>query len=273
MRIENVRWLCYSAAGATALTVRTIAEELAAQLGVPAEGIPFTLPAQRKNLHSFRPTDLVVVGTPVYAGKVPNKLLPDFQTKLAGNGALAVPVVTFGNRSFDNGPAELRAVLEKDGFRPVAAAAFVARHAFTDQLAAGRPDEDDRAEMRAFAREIARRVTALTGDPAPLQVPGDPDAPYYTPLGTDGQPAKFLKAKPKTDLSACTNCGVCAQACPMGSIDPTDVSQVTGVCIKCQACVRSCPAGAKYFDDPAFLSHVEMLKTHFREAKKNAVFF
>ena len=49
----------------------------------------------------------------------------------------------------------------------------------------------------------------------------------------------------------------------MGSIDPEDVSNVTGICIKCHACVRECPAGAKYFDDEAFLSHKAMLERDF----------
>ena len=30
--------------------------------------------------------------------------------------------------------------------------------------------------------------------------------------------------------------------------------------------------GAKYFDDPAFLSHVAMLEREFREPKENRVF-
>ena len=63
---------------------------------------------------------------------------------------------------------------------------------------------------------------------------------------------------------------------PRGSkakaIDPKDVTNVPGTCIKCQRCVRKCTKGAKYFDDPAFLSHVAMLKQNFREPKENEVF-
>ena len=58
----------------------------------------------------------------------------------------------------------------------------------------------------------------------------------------------------------------------MGSIDPADVSQVRGICIKCCACVKKCPSGAKYFDDPAFLSHVAMLEQNFTEPKENEVY-
>ena len=112
----------------------------------------------------------------------------------------------------------------------------------------------------------------MTDIPAPIAGPGDATAPYYTPKGTDGQPAKFLKAKPLTDLSRCTNCGACARVCPMGAIDPKDVCSVPGTCIKCQACVRKCTRHAKYFEDAAFLSHVAMLEQNFTEPKKNEAF-
>jgi len=112
----------------------------------------------------------------------------------------------------------------------------------------------------------------MTEIPAPVKVPGDAAAPYYVPKGTDGQPAKFLKAKPLVDMSKCTKCGICANVCPMGSINPADVSDVPGICIKCQACIRQCPEGARFFDDPAFLSHVAMLEQNFTEPKKNQIF-
>ena len=89
--------------------------------------------------------------------------------------------------------AELCAVLEGDGFYTVAGGAFVGRHAFTDKLAEDRPDWDDRKELKKFATAIADKVKNLTENPAPVTVPGDPEAPYYIPKGTDGEPAKFLK--------------------------------------------------------------------------------
>ncbi|MBQ9330893.1 MAG: ferredoxin [Oscillibacter sp.] len=272
MRIQTVTAVYFSPTGSTERTVRTVAQSLADALGVPMAELDLTRPESRAKEYSFTETDFVVVGTPTYAGKVPNKLLPDLQRCLRGGGALAAAVVTFGNRSFDNSLAELAAVLGQDGFCPLAGGAFAARHAFTDKLAEGRPDWEDRKQMEAFGRSIADKVKTLTDIPAPIQVPGDPDAPYYTPLGTDGQPAKFLKAKPKTDLSRCCGCGVCTRRCPMGSIDPQDVASVPGICIKCQSCVRHCTRHAKYFDDPAFLSHVAMLESHYASPKENQVF-
>lgn len=272
MKVERICALYYSATGTTDKAVHTIAEALAEKLHVPLERMGFSRPAERAKVYAFQETDLVVVGTPTYAGRVPNKILPDFQSQLQGNGALAVPVVLFGNRSYDNSLAELQAVLEMDGFHTVAAGAFVGRHAFTDRLGDGRPDWSDKQMMRDFAGQICDKVTAMAEVPPPVQVPGDPEAPYYVPKGVDGQPAKFLKAKPKTNLGKCTNCGACARLCPMGAIDLQNVAEVPGTCIKCQCCVRKCTKHAKYFDDPAFLSHVAMLEEHFAQPKENEVF-
>ena len=55
----------------------------------------------------------------------------------------------------------------------------------------------------------------------------------------------------------------------MGAIDPRNVAEVPGICIKCQSCVRKCTHHAKYFDDPAFLSHVAMLERSFQDRKEN----
>ena len=272
MRQERVWAVFWSATGNTRRTAEVIAGELAEALGCGLETMDFTLPAARQSGLSFQPGDTVVFALPTYAGKLPNKLLPWLREQVAGNGALAVPVVTFGNRSFDNSLAELRDTLERDGFHTVAAAAFVGRHPFSDKLAPGRPGREDEAEMRAFARRAAGKIGGLTQLPPPVAVPGDGEAPYYVPKGVDGQPARFLKARPRTDPDRCIGCGACARLCPMGAIDPGHPGEVPGTCIKCQRCVRSCPRGAKYFDDPAFLSHVSMLERNYTTPRENGVF-
>ena len=177
-----------------------------------------------------------------------------------------------GSKDLQEENEQLRNELEAHGFHTVAGGAFACRHAFTDVLADGRPDWDDKRQMGEFAARIADKVKDLTDIPAPVAVPGDAAAPYYVPKGTDGQPVKFLKAKPQTDLGKCTDCGACARLCPMGAINPSNVAEVPGTCIKCQRCVRKCTKHAKYFDDPAFLSHVAMLEQNFTEPKENEVY-
>lgn len=272
MKIERVCAVYWSATGTTKKVALAAAKAAAARLKVPMEGFDWTLPGDAEKEISFTDLDLVFFAVPTYAGKVPNKILPHLQSGFHGNGALAAAVVLFGNRSFDNSLAELCAVLETGGFHTVAGAAFVGQHAFSNTLAAGRPNNEDVKKAESYGVAVAEKVISLTEVPAPVQVPGDAAAPYYIPKGTDGQPAKFLKAKPLTDGDKCTHCGVCAAVCPMGAIDAEDVSSVPGTCIKCQACVRGCAAHAKYFDDPAFLSHVAMLEQNFQAEKQPQLF-
>ena len=263
MEIKKVYALYFSPAGTTRKLTDTLAAALAASFEVELETVNITSPAAREETHAFAAGELVVCGSPTYAGKLPNKLLPYWKGSLQGNGALAVALVTFGNRAFDNSLAELCACLEADGFHTVGAGAFACRHVFSDVLAAGRPDQDDFAELAKLGAAVATRIAKANEYPAPPEVPGDADAPYYIPKGADGEPKNFLKAKPKTS-DECIQCGVCVAVCPMGSIDPQDVSSVPGLCIKCHACVRECPMGAKYFDDEAFLSHKAMLEQNFQ---------
>ena len=111
MEVKTVYTVYFSATGNTRKVVTTLANAIAQTLEIPLEVVDFTLPAAREGSYAFSPDDLVIFGMPTYAGKLPNKLLPYVQSGFAGNGALAVPVVTFGNRSFDNALAELSATL------------------------------------------------------------------------------------------------------------------------------------------------------------------
>lgn len=265
-------WAVYfSGTGTTERTVTHIAGELARLLAAPCRSLDFTRPQVRQQELNFCQSDLVVLGTPVYAGRVPNVLLPFLREKVRGGGALAVPVVLFGNRAFDDSLMELRNILTANGFMPVAAAAFVGEHSFSRTLGAGRPNGADQVQMDAFADGLAARLRA--GDTAAVTVGGcDPIRPYYTPRDRHGKPINILKVKPKTDMALCGGCGWCAEHCPMGSIDPADVSQVSGVCIKCCACIKGCPTGAKYFDDPGYLYHKSELEEVYARPANNEVF-
>ena len=90
MEIKTVYAVYFSATGNTRKVVTTLANALAESFEVPLELVDFTRPYAREESYSFTDKDLVVFGTPTYAGKVPNKLLDFVKTGFAGNGALAV---------------------------------------------------------------------------------------------------------------------------------------------------------------------------------------
>ncbi len=272
MKINKIWKAYFSPTKGTANLVSLVADGLKEELGLPVETIDITLPQGRETVRRFTEEDLLVIGTPVYAGRIPNKLLPEFQRLFQGDGTPAVIVTAFGNRNFDDALMELKLVLEENGFAVAAAAALPNRHVFSDKLAAGRPDETDREEIRDFAKSAAEKLQKGAPYAAPDVEGRNPVGPYYTPLKEDGTPAKFLKAKPVTDPDKCDQCGICAESCPMGSINREDCTKVDGICIKCQACVKFCPTHARYFTDEQFLSHVKMLEKNYMRRAENRFF-
>lgn len=275
MKLEKIWAVYFSGTGTTRRTVERIAGGIASRLNLPAESVDFSRPAVRQETLGFGEKDLVVFGTPVYAGRVPNVLLPFLRERIVGGGALAVPVVLFGNRNYDDALIDLRNILAADGMHPIAAGAFVGEHSFSRVLGADRPNAEDEALMDEFAARVAELAAGLDAAPVkPAAVRGqEPLRPYYTPRDRAGNPINILKVKPKTDLSRCGGCGLCADLCPMGSIDPADVSAVRGICIKCCACVKGCPTGAKFFDDAGYLYHQHELEAQYACPAENEVFY
>lgn len=276
MNIKTVWAVYFSGTGTTEKVATTIAKTMAQELNAEYKAFSFNLPQARVDELSFSGEDLVVLGTPVYAGRVPNLLLPYLKEKVKGRATLGVPVVLYGNRNFDDGLIELRNVMTDNGFVPIAAGAFVGEHSFSKILGAGRPGEQDMALALELSQKAAEKVRSLEAVPAqPVAVAGcDPIRPYYTPRDRHGEPIKdFLKAKPVTDPDKCVKCGLCARLCPMGSIDPNDVSNVVGKCIKCCACVKKCPMGAKYFDHEGYLYHQHELEDQYAGRRADSEIF
>lgn len=269
MEIKRICVLFFSPTGGTARIARFAAETLAVCLGKPVEEFDFTKPEQRQREYHFDADDLLVMASPVYAGRLPNKLMPEYKAKIFGANTPAVPVCVFGNRSPDEALRELAMLLEQNGFQIVGAAAAAGRHAFSDRVGAGRPDGEDRKQLTEFLTKIADKLSADCLSVLPFD--RSEIGSYYTPLKEDGTPARFLKAKPVTDSAKCVRCGLCARSCPIGSID-LNTMEAVGLCIKCQACVRLCPKGAKQFEDADFLSHVAMLEQNYTKRAENRFF-
>ncbi|MCI8283681.1 MAG: 4Fe-4S binding protein [Firmicutes bacterium] len=270
MNIEKVYAVYFSPTGGTKKIVTMIAKETAKRLGSDFIEIDYTSAENRKNKYNFGKNDFVVIGTPVYAGRIPNKILPDLEAGIFGSGdTKAAAVSVYGNRNYDEALRELILLSEKNGFSPIAAAAVVNRHVFSEILAAGRPDDTDIREIREFADKIAVKLGKFSCA-APVAADRESEiGSYYTPLKVDGMAAKFLHAKPITDMKKCDSCGICADLCPMESISRKNTSEVNGICIKCHACIKKCPNGAKYFDNSDFLSHVKMLEENYTIRKNN----
>lgn len=240
--------------------------------------LDITLYDSRVGFHyAAQPQDLVIFGMPVYAGRIPNLLLPFVKSVTGGpdvpqGGIRAVPIVTYGGRNYDDALIELADILENSGFSVVAAGAFIAEHSFSNKICNSLPDNDSlsfAAKLGGIA--LGNGITAGNGDYEEYRrneifvgkqsIKGrcEGERVYYRPAYADGSPINMLKVKPITREN-CSGCGLCASRCPMGVISAEDPAKITGPCIKCNRCVRECPVGAKYFDDAGYLYHVHDLE-------------
>lgn len=192
MEMQRVWAVYFSGTGTTEKVVTRMAKIAAEDLGAEYKTFCFNLPKDREGSCPSGPGDLVIFGTPVYAGRVPNLLLPYIRDKVKGNGALAVPVSLFGNRNFDDGLIELRNVLEADGFHTVAGGAFVGEHSFSRTLGAGRPDAQDMALVEELAHKTAEKVKGLERAPEiPAYVAAvTPSVPTIPPGTATGSPSR-----------------------------------------------------------------------------------
>ena len=275
----NVFAIYISPTGNTKEAVRAIAKGVASKV---SDGDFFSIDLTprdlRKGVLEFGPGDVVILGVPTYAGRVPNKLLSYLTEAIYGDGAYAIPVVTYGNRAFDDSLKELAVIMFDNGMDIIGGCAAVGEHAFTDKLGTGRPNEEDLASLNEYGIKIGDILKKAKSEHDvrvinPDSLPGhDAEAfEYYVPKKEDGEPASFLKALPVTDTSKCTGCGECRAICPMGCYRDS-LTEASGTCIKCHGCVKACPVGAKSFDSEDLASHIRMIENNFAK-NSNDVFF
>lgn len=268
--ILNISAMYFSPTGTTEKIVKGIANNLKIKFNCSdINYINFNRPEIRQMKQSFSKDDLVVFGVPVIAGRVPNVLLKYLQT-IIGNNSLAVAIVVYGNRDYDDALIELKDILDTNGFKVIAGGAFIGEHSFSKILAKNRPDDKDMSVVNDFSKQIYDKITNGNFDTAKIK--GNiPYRDYYKPKDKEGNPVDFRKIVPKTNVN-CINCKICTEVCPVGSIDYNDVSKLNGICIKCCACIKKCPVDAKYFDDVNYLNHKYELEVEFTKRKEPEIF-
>ena len=269
---KKINTMYFSATDTTKKVVCGIGKEILENIDrkITINNIDFTLPAVREKIVSFTEQDVVIIGVPVYAGRVPNILLK-YLKSIIGNGALAIPVVVYGNRNYDDALIELKDILELNDFKVIGGGAFIGEHAFSKILAKNRPDEEDMDIVSDFANQIYTKLITQDKIQTVVITGNNPYRKYYIPKNKDGIAVDIRKVTPKTNGN-CNSCKICANICPMGSIDFEDVSKLNGICIKCGACIKKCPMNAKYYDNENYLIHKQELEVDFAYRRQPELF-
>ena len=265
MKPETVCTVVFSPTGTSKKIAAAIARGIATPAGAEPSGgaslktIDLTHAAGQA---ATLPADAAaVIAAPVYGGRIAPTAVKRLET-LRGAGTPAVVVAVYGNRAFEKAAAELAELAVRQGFVPVAAAAFVGEHSYSTDatpVAAGRPDVQDLAQAAAFGAAVRKKLDA--GNPAPIDARKLKDV--RTPLLPMLRFVRFVLGYrrqqkknpvvylPPGDAGLCTHCGRCAALCPTQAIARGDETHTDPArCIRCCACVKGCPVGARTFHTP-----------------------
>ncbi|MGB6068561.1 MAG: EFR1 family ferrodoxin [Desulfomonilaceae bacterium] len=265
MSISSLKLAYFSPTGTTKKVLEAIAEGIGIE---PVEHLSLTSPdAATKPFGNFT-DELVVIGAPVYSGRLPEDAVKRFKHFLAQD-TKAVIVVLYGNRDYEDALLELTHLSKELGFIPIAAAAFIGEHSFSTRdvpIAAGRPDKEDLKKAVAFGRTIKQRISDHESSDATvsLKVPGN--FPYK-----DRMP--LVEGAARTLADICATCGTCAGVCPTGAITVNGTVETDpNLCTKCCACVKECPTHARIMDIPFIKKIAARLNENCSHRKEPEVF-
>ncbi|NKF06781.1 EFR1 family ferrodoxin [Clostridium gasigenes] len=244
----RVNLIYFSATDRTAKVVKEIGSAISNELFEN----DITLEENRNEGLVFTEKDLVIVGVPVYAGRVP-KFLVEYFNKVKGNNTLVIFVVTYGNRAYEDALLELKNTFEENGFIGVGAAAFVGEHSYTELLGSGRPNKKDLEIAKKFGDRVKIKIDSIKdiSEIGNLNVPGN--YPYVVKV------SKMKPMAPETNDN-CIDCGICKNSCPTNAISNQNCRIVDKErCIKCCRCIRNCPVGAKEMTNSEYIEMRDFL--------------
>ena len=225
MNIENIYLVYFSPTHTTKKIMTTIGENIKCENLVDLNLLKTPI---RDNIY-IGEKDLLLVGMPVFVGRIPSVCV-DMLNYLKGDNSRAVIVNVYGNREYDDGLVELYDIVEKNGFKTIAAGAFIGQHSRFPEVAKDRPDKEDLKKIVCFAKSCEQNIN-LNKDSINLNLKGN--RPYKA--------IKTLTLNPTGDKN-CTECRACVRICPTKAIN-TNNPRLTDddKCISCMACVYICP--------------------------------
>jgi ferredoxin/flavodoxin len=266
METKKVKLIYFSPTG----TSRRVLEGIAQGIGVEdVELIDLTPPENTHRSITARPDDLVLIGTPVYGGRLPVDAIARLR-QLKAENSLAVLVVTYGNREFDDALLELKHLAIELGCTPIAGGAFIGEHSFASKkvpVANGRPDDLDLHTAATFGNKIKEKVSTLQASTTQI----DLEVPGSFPYKAEG--ARAMAVSPVTREDSCTLCGTCANVCPTAaiSINGRVITEVEK-CIRCCACIKNCPEGARVIEDETWECITKWLHENCKSRKEPQMF-
>ncbi len=267
MKIQSLKLVCFSPTGTTKAIIQGIARGINQST---VELIDITTPGARKRDLQTSEDELLVVAVPVYMGRVP-VLLSEWLHAIKAYNTPAVCVVVYGNRAYDNALLELKDILKECGCNPIAGAAYIGEHSFhSSELPAaseGRPEASDLNHAELFGRKINEKLRSVSSvdNISDINIPGNYPYEGVTKLWS----VDFIAVN-----NECTQCGICAEGCPVGAIDSEKSNLIDkDKCTLCCACIKRCPQKAKSMKPGLMKDAAIRVNEMFQERKEPEFFF
>ncbi len=266
MNLQSQKLVYFSPTG----TTKTIVKSISAGIGLLCtEIIDITDPEVRKRSLNTAEDELLIVGVPVYMGRIP-ALITDWLSAINATNTPVVCVVAYGNRAYEDALLELKNILTSCGCKMIAGAAFIGEHSFsTNQFptAHNRPDVSDIRNAELFGKKIGKKIKNifLTEQMADLNIPG------FYPYRWNGKlwDVDFIEV----DEKVCILCGVCAETCPVGAIERGNNNSIdVGKCITCCSCLKKCPQNARTIKPGPVKEASIRLNNLYKERKEPEIF-
>ncbi len=230
-------------------TTKTVLHFLNKSFDMKFEDIELTSYQNNNTVKIFSKEDVVFIGVPSYAGRVPITFAGRLLRNIKGNGAKAVLVVTFGNRAYDDTLIELKDLTKNCDFKVIAATAIVTQHSLVPDFGKGRPDNEDKKEILEWINVVKEKLM-ISNDNTKIDIIVPGNRPY--------KKVKAMPLAPAVNSSDCLHCGACSIACPTNAIDNRTYICDASKCISCICCVNICPVNCR-FVEPEILNK---LKAH-----------
>ena len=170
---------------------------------------------------------LCIFSVPCYGGRVP-VTAEERLANIHGDDTPAILCVTYGNRAFEDSLLELSELAEKNGFKIIGAAAVSTEHNIMHVFGKGRPDEQDKIQIKEFAASVAEKLKN--------HINKKPDIPGNRPYKERHSSSIDILV----DENTCVCCGMSALKCPVGAISKDGKKVDKDKCIGCMRCIEIC---------------------------------
>lgn len=238
-------------------TTRKITDEIANKFEGTQEEYNLLNIASGNTVKEFDDDTLVIVGMPIFAGRLP-KIASEKLMNFKGENVAAIAIVNYGNVNIGDALLELNDILKENGFNIIGTGATVSQHSIVTDIATNRPDDKDLEKLNEFVEKCKEKLESQ--DFNEISLPSNKAYCDY----------KKVPLTPICDESLCIYCYECVSTCPEEAIPDMDPLKTdTNLCSACTACIYICPENARYFTGDVFEGMKEKFLANFTKRKES----